>query len=315
MSAIVRRTFPLHDLSHDEFETLVAAICHYILGTGAIVFAEGRDGGRDAKFVGTANNFPSATAPLAGKFVIQAKHTRNPVASCSDAEFSGILAGEHSRIAKLINDGELEHYLVFTNRKKPADDGIEKETLLLTLGLKNAYLLGIEQIRLWLTVNLKIWADLGFDRFEEPLRIQFDDLTAVVSAFHAAIGDGSITSVHGANFAYVPKPRKNKINKLSDAYYDEIRTRSLPYFKQIEDFLRNPRNIDYKDMYDDTADEIRRKLIAAPHPFESLDSALTHILDHVTTNNPNLRGRRRFATIFLHYMYYTCDIGQHADTV
>ncbi len=112
-----------------------------------------------------------------------------------------------------------------------------------------------------------------------------------------------------------PSRKKNKINKLSPAYFNEIRTRSLPYFKQIEDFLRNPRNVDFKDMYEDTADEIRRKLIAATPPFESFDIALTCIIDLVTANNPELSKRRRFATVFLHYMYYTCDIGQHADAV
>jgi hypothetical protein len=68
-------------------------------------------------------------------------------------------------------------------------------------------------------------------------------------------------------------------------------------------------------MYEDTADEIRRKLIAAAPPFESFDQALTCIIDQVTANNVELNKRRRFATIFLHYMYYTCDIGQHADTI
>src|SRR5262249_38831656 len=155
--------------------------------------------------------------------------------------------------------------------------------------------------------------NLGFDRFETPLRIQVEDITAVVVQFHKEI-HGSSLSGASTDFTYVAKPKKNKINKLSEAYWEEIRTRSLPYFKAIEDFLSNPRNIDFKDMYEDTADEIRRKLIAASPPFDSFDEALTSIIDIVTVNNPELRMRRRFATIFLHYMYYTCDIGQHADS-
>ena len=162
---------------------------------------------------------------------------------------------------------------------------------------------------------MRVWTNLGFDRFKSPLRIQTDDLTIVVSAFHSAMADGTIIDGHSEDFSYIPKPEKNKINKLSAAYFEEIRTRSLPYFKPIEDFLRNPRNVDFKDMYEDTADEIRRKLIAASPPFHSFDTALTCIIDLVTTNNPELKKRRRFATIFLHYMYYTCDIGQHADAL
>jgi hypothetical protein len=310
----LHRTFPIHDLSDDEFEALVAAICYYVLGTGTIIFAVGRDGGRDATFTGTAAKFPSPAMALKGKFVVQAKHTQNPVASCADAEFGRILVGEHPKITKLVKGGELEHYLLFTNRKKPAGDGTKKEKALRELGLASAHLLGSEQLRLWLTLHSEIWSKLGFDRFETPLRIQTEDITTVVTAFHAAL-DGKPLDGRGEDFTYVPKPQKNKINKLSPGYWEEIRTRSLPYFKMIEDFLSNPRNIDFKDMYEDTADEIRRKLIAATPAFESFDEALTCIIDLVTANNPELRRRRRFATVFLHYMYYTCDIGQHADAL
>jgi hypothetical protein len=310
----LHRTFPFHDLADEEFETLVAAICHHVLGTGIVVFATGRDGGRDGTFNGTAAKFPSDKAPLSGKFIVQAKHTQNPAASCADAEFGRTLLGEHQKILKLIENGEAEHYLLFTNRKKPANDGINKEKALKELGLASAHLLGIEQLRLWLTLNHEIWSKLGFDRFEAPLRIQIDDLTTVVTAFHTAL-DGKLTTGDSSDFSYVPKPQKNKINKLSDAYWEEIRTRSLPYFKTIEDFLSNPRNIDFKDMYEDTADEIRRKLITAIPPFENFDEALTCIIDFVTINNPELKKRRRFATVFLHYMYYTCDIGQHDNAV
>jgi ABC-3C protein len=300
----LQRTFPLHDLSDDEFEALVTAICHHILGTGVIVFAPGKDGGRDGTFVGTAAHFPSSAAPLTGKFVVQAKHTQNPAASCSDTEFGRTLIGEHPKIVALIQNGELEHYLVFTNRKKPAGDGTKKEAALKKLGLVSAHLLGIEQLRHWLTQHPEIWSKLGFDRFETSLRIQTDDITAIVTAFHATL-DGELLAGRDKDFTYVPKPQKNKINKLSAAYWEEIRTRSLPFFKTIEDFLSNPRNIDFKDMYEDTADEIRRKIITAAPPFESFDEALTRIIDFVTTNNPELKKRRRFATVFLHYMYYT----------
>jgi hypothetical protein len=216
----LQRTFPLNDLSDDEFEALVAAICHHILGTGTFVFAAGRDGGRDGTFTGTAANFPSQAAPLTGKFIIQAKHTQNPAASCADTEFGRILIGERPKITELIKKGELEHYLIFTNRKKPAGDGTKKEQTLKELGLVSAHLLGVEQLRQWLTLHPEIWSRLGFDRFETPLRIQTKDLTTVVTAFHEAL-DGIHIDGRGKNFTYIPKPKKNKINKLSDAYWEE----------------------------------------------------------------------------------------------
>ena len=68
--------YPLNELSSGEFENVVSSICEEILGTGTFIFSEGKDGGRDAKFTGRANYFPSKALPWEGKFIIQAKHTR-----------------------------------------------------------------------------------------------------------------------------------------------------------------------------------------------------------------------------------------------
>ena len=84
--------FPLYYLNSEDFENLSALICDRILGTGTIVFSTGKDGGRDAKFTGKANNFPSDAAPWDGKFIIQAKHTTSPNASCTDSEFQTIMS-------------------------------------------------------------------------------------------------------------------------------------------------------------------------------------------------------------------------------
>jgi hypothetical protein len=157
----MRRSFPFHDLYHQEFEDLVSHICVQILGTGTVIFAPGKDGGRDGTFSGTAQRFPSTKSPFAGKFVIQAKHTASPVASCSDTEFSSIIDGEVPKLIKLVESSELEHYFIFTNRKKPADKSIAKEAELKKLNLKSAHIFGSEQLRLWLTSQPKIWSDLG----------------------------------------------------------------------------------------------------------------------------------------------------------
>lgn len=309
----MRRSFPFHDLGDKNFEDLVSAICQNILGTGAVVFADGKDGGRDGTFEGTAQNFPSTSSPLSGKFIVQAKLTGNPVASCSDSTFETILKNEEPKILKLIKAGELEHYLVFTNRKKPATKTIEKEKYLKSLGLKSAHIFGVEQLRTWLIAYPKIWSDLGFNVFEKSFAIQTSDITEIITAFHTTVDSDAILTA-ATNLTYVPKKEKNRINGLSKEYFQEILDHSLQYFRYIEDFLKNPRNIDFKDKYEDTTDEIRRKLISADPPFEKFDEALTTIIDLVTSQNPSLSGKRRFASIFLHYMYYTCDIGQHADT-
>lgn len=309
----MRQSFPFHDLSTDEFEDLVRHICMEVLGTGTFAFAPGPDGGRDATFAGTAQKFPSAQSPLTGKFIVQAKHTTNPVGSCSSREFAKVIEGEKPKLKKLIAANEIEHYLVFTNRRKPAHKTIQKEKELKRLGLKTVHVFGQEQLRMWLISHPKIWKYLGYDRFDRRFQIQPQDMTEVVCAFHEVIsGDGA---VNADNFKYLDKKKKNKLNKLSADYDSYIRRNSLVHFKPIQDFLKNPRNEEFRDLYHDTADEIKQKVIAHSAQFDSFDDVLTYLFDLITEGNPLLRRKRKYVSAFLHYMYYNCDIGQNDPAV
>src|SRR5229473_3308974 len=104
------RDHRLHELNDDEFERFVVLLCTKWLGPGVLPFARGKDGGRDGKFLGTAQTFPSAVRPYSGHFVLQAKHTSAPNKSCSDRDFQRLLKAEHPKIAKLAKEGICEHY-------------------------------------------------------------------------------------------------------------------------------------------------------------------------------------------------------------
>jgi hypothetical protein len=102
--------YPLHDLSDEKFELLVVSICEEILGIATMNFSPGKDGGKDAVFNGRAIKYPSESKPWEGKFVIQAKHTTRPSASCSDADFRRILKDEViKKLIPLKNDKVAPH--------------------------------------------------------------------------------------------------------------------------------------------------------------------------------------------------------------
>ena len=67
--------YAYEDLGDTRFEELVVALCRRLLGMATQGFAKGPDGGRDAKFVGTAELLPSSQAPWSGTVIVQAKHT------------------------------------------------------------------------------------------------------------------------------------------------------------------------------------------------------------------------------------------------
>ena len=99
--------FAYEDLSDDQFEVLIVLLCQRLLGIAVQGFAKGPDGGRDAKFVGTAELHPSKTAPWVGTVIVQAKHTNGYNRSFSELDFystsssNTVVGKEVPRIKKL----------------------------------------------------------------------------------------------------------------------------------------------------------------------------------------------------------------------
>ena len=175
--------YPLEELSSDEFEKLVISICEEILGTATISFAKGKDGGRDGKFTGRANNFPSTSSPWDGKFIIQAKHTEKQNASCSDADFTRILTKELASIKELIDDKKVEYYLLFTNRKLTGLQDVKIEDLINdNVGVINQ-VIGEERIQKWLKDYPNISKKHDLKKYLLPFEFYDEDLKNTILAF------------------------------------------------------------------------------------------------------------------------------------
>ena len=107
--------FDYEDLSDAQFETLVVFLCQRLLGISVQGFAKGPDGGRDAKFVGTAELHPSRAAPWVGTTIVQAKHTSGYNRSFSESDFfsttaqNTVLGKEIPRVKKLRENKQIDH--------------------------------------------------------------------------------------------------------------------------------------------------------------------------------------------------------------
>ncbi|PVD49613.1 hypothetical protein DC498_24075 [Terrimonas sp.] len=139
--------FPYENLSDEEFEELVIRVAKEILGIGCKTFSIGKDGAKDSWFTGTAEKFPSQSAPWSGTFNLQAKHTKTLNASCSDNDFSvnktSILVKEIVRLNEIKADTPFDCYLLFTNRKLPGGvHPIIIEQLQTGLGIQNVEIIG-----------------------------------------------------------------------------------------------------------------------------------------------------------------------------
>jgi len=178
------RNSPLHDLYWQEFEKLVILICERILGTGTIIFSEGPDGGRDGKFTGKAEKFPSKAKPWEGKFIIQAKHTKKPTAKCSDSDFKNELKKEvKKRLKNLVANNEVDYYLIFTNRKLSGiTDARISDFIDINLNVENR-VIGDERIQLWLEEYPEIVKTLKLNDLFLPLQFYEKDLKDIIIKF------------------------------------------------------------------------------------------------------------------------------------
>jgi hypothetical protein len=150
--------------------------------------------------------------------------------------------------------------------------------------------------------------------FQQALTFRFlpEDINEVVRAFHAAVTTGSAQFGSALDFGFVGKDRKNAVNGLTKSYYEYMKRDSLPSFGRIKNFLGDERNADLRNLYHDAADELKQKIITFRADFHNFDEVLTHVFDLIVSNNEPLRGKKRLVRAFLHYMYFDCDIGDHA---
>ena len=150
--------FAYEDLSDDQFEKLIVFLCQRLLGISVQGFAKGPDGGRDAKFVGTAELHPSKAAPWVGTIIVQAKHTNGYNRNFSESDFFSTSAGntvlgkEIPRIKKLREAKQLDHYMLFANRRLAGNAESEiREYIAAQCGIppsSSIYLCGLEQLEI-----------------------------------------------------------------------------------------------------------------------------------------------------------------------
>lgn len=301
--------YPLYNLDEKRFEKLVAMICQEILGLGTIVFTSGKDGGRDAKFTGTAQQFPDSKNPWTGKFIIQAKFTENPVASCSDSTFSTILNDELPKVQKLKEGGFVDYYLLFTNRKltglrdpileKRIDEEAEVESRVL----------GLDSIHLFLEQNPVVAKRMELSKLLMPLEFYEEDLRNLIITF-SSTDIKSINRHPSDDFTLIPKDEKNRLNNLTADYYNNYLKRSVADFGKIDSFLNDPQNDDLKRKYDNTVSDIQGEILAHRDKYETFDHIFHHLAKLINeSSNSDLMRDRRLVPVFLHYMYFCCDIG------
>ena len=315
--------YAYENLSDLQFENLIVFLCQRLLGISVQPFAEGPDGGRDAKFVGTAELHPSKALPWVGTVIIQAKHTNGYNRSFSESDFfssssvSTVLGKEIPRIRNLRETNNLDHYMLFANRRLPGNAESQIRTYISKqCGLPEVsiYLCGIEQLEIWMKTFPEVVSLADLDPVDSPLIVSPDDLANIVQALArqrtavAAVMDDP------------PAPRisyedKNAINNMTVEYAKAQRRMYLKETAQIRSFLAAPENLELLRMYESVVDEFQLKIISKRKDYQTFDEIMEYLVDLLFSRDPVLRqhGHKRLTRAMLFYMYWNCDIGGEGD--
>jgi hypothetical protein len=313
--------YAYEDLGDDQFEKLVVFLCQRLLGMGVQSFAKGPDGGRDAKFVGTAERHPSVAAPWKGITIIQAKHTNGYNKNFSEPDFYSkksdetILGYEIPRVRKMREQNQIDHYMLFSNRRLAANAEAEIVAYISNpCGIPTAsiYLCGLEQLEIWLKNFPEVPKLANLDLVDSPLIVSPDDLSEVVQAF-ARQRDTIKDVLDDPPTARVSYEQKNAINNMTEDYAVALRKRYLKETRQIRAFLAAPENIALLRLYESVADEFQLKIIANRKKDQTFDKVLEYLIDLLFKRDPILRQHKKLTRCVLFYMYWNCDLGDTGD--
>ena len=307
--------FQYSHLSPNQFESLVIHICFELLGIGTETFSEGKDGGKDSRFEGVANSYPSQSEPWRGVTIIQAKHTAAYNKKFSDGDFfdnaSSEVNGEIPKILRLIRDERLSNYMLFSNRKLPAAASASiKSHLSSRTGLheSNIGLIGLEQLESLLKKYSHIPGDVGLNPFDMPLNIEPDELAQIIVALKKNLANISSVDLT-KRIIRVGFDRKNIINGLNTSYAETIKKRISEMF-QIQDFLSMPENGSLQMLYMESAEELSAKIAIYRKDNHDFDQVLEKVIELLIERDGDLRVSKSLTRLMIYYMYYHCDIGE-----
>lgn len=318
--------YAYEDMSDEQFERLVVVICQRIMGISTQGFAKGPDGGRDAKFIGTAELFPSRSSPWVGTTIIQAKHTNGYNRNCSESDFynkknktnpNTVIGGELIRIKKLKDKGELDNYVLFTNRRLTgnAESEICKTiSEYIEVDIASVKIIDINQIEIYLKWYPEIVRIADLDPIDSPLIVSPDDLAEVIQAF-ASQASSIIKNSADNDIKRTSYERKNQLNNMTEKYSSELKRRYLKDVNEIESFLSAAENSELRERYDLATEEFCLNIIAKRKDYQTFDEIMNHLSQLLVDRDPILKQAKykRLVNTMLFFMYWSCDIGENED--
>lgn len=314
--------YQYQDMNDEEFENLAVEICKEILGLGTQGFSTGKDGGRDGKFVGTANLYPSQSEPWTGTTIIQAKHTSGINKHFLNSDFfseeseSSTLHEEVNKINTLINAEELDNYMLFSNRKLTGgtEPKIKKFISEKTgLNIQKIAVFGINDLDGFLSRYKHIVDMVNLTPLTKFPKILPDELASIIPLFANVFDESNrhkdFTPVERTTFK-----EKNELNNMSDEFSKSLKRNYMSYVFQVENFLNDPQNFELLNLYQNAIEEFQQTfIIPRQRELTYFDDVFNELVKLLISRDHILAKQKRLTRILVFYMYYNCDIGKSKD--
>jgi hypothetical protein len=129
--------------------------------------------------------------------------------------------------------------------------------------------------------------------------------------------DNSLESINGnqSDFDIIDVENKNKLNGLTQEYYDEfISINYEPYFLELDVFLKQRENEDLQQKVLKIVASLNRKIFIKRKYFDNFEDLLTSIEEALLESEfQDLQGKEYTISFFLYYLYACCLIGKKTD--
>lgn len=311
--------YAYEDLSPDQFEELIVLICQKLLGISVQGFATGPDGGRDAKFVGTAELHPSRSAPWQGTTIIQAKHTNACNSHFSEADFfnlnndNTVIGKEIPKIIRLRQQKQIDNYMLFANRRLSGNAESKIRAHIATrcnMDEVSIYLCGTQQIEVFLKNFPDIPKNADLDPIDAPLIVSPDELAEIIQVLYDQQNLLRLAT-ETPPVSRTSYEEKNYLNSMTPEYAAELRRRYLKETSQIDRFLAAPENYQLNQLYSSVVEEFQLQIISKRKDYQNFDEVIEYILRLLFARDPilNQSKHKRLTRAMLFYMYWSCDIG------
>lgn len=129
--------------------------------------------------------------------------------------------------------------------------------------------------------------------------------------------DLSLENINGnqSNFDIIDVVKKNKLNGLTQEYYDEfISINYEPYFLELDVFLKQRENEDLQKKVHNIVASLNRKIFIKRKNFDTFEDLLISIEEALLESEfRTLQGKEHTISFFLYYLYASCLIGKKTD--